>query len=162
MLTEDGPVLLECNARLGDPETQVIMPRLAGALGPVLAAAAQRRLGSHRGLPVFPNAAVGIVLAAEGYPNTPKRGAAIDGLQAAADEGAVVFHAGTIARPGGGYGTNGGRVLTVVGGWTDLTGAREAAERAADCISWDGMQRRHDIAASLPPAPAPALAGAAS
>ncbi|HEX2627211.1 MAG TPA: phosphoribosylamine--glycine ligase, partial [Candidatus Limnocylindrales bacterium] len=157
MLTEDGPVLLECNARLGDPETQVIMPRLASALGPVLAAAAQRRLGSDRRLPVFPNAAVGIVLAAEGYPNTPKRGAAIDGLQAAADEGAVVFHAGTIARPGGGYGTNGGRVLTVVGGWTDLAGAREAAERAAECISWDGMQRRHDIAASLPPAPAAEL-----
>ncbi|HET7183007.1 MAG TPA: phosphoribosylamine--glycine ligase, partial [Candidatus Limnocylindrales bacterium] len=115
MLTDGGPVLLECNARLGDPETQVIMPRLAAALGPVLAAAAQRRLGSERRMPVFPNAAVGIVLAADGYPGTPKRGAAIDGLQAAADAGAVVFHAGSAGRPGGGYGTNGGRVLTVVG-----------------------------------------------
>ncbi|HJP90071.1 MAG TPA: phosphoribosylamine--glycine ligase [Candidatus Limnocylindrales bacterium] len=160
MLTDDGPVLLECNARLGDPETQVIMPRLAGALGPVLAAAAQRRLGGDRRLPVFQNAAVGIVLAAEGYPNTPSRGAAIDGLNAAADEGAVVFHGGSVGRPGGGYGTNGGRVLTVVGGWTDLVGARDAAERAASLISWDGMQRRHDIAQSLPGAAVPV--GAAS
>ncbi|HET7181783.1 MAG TPA: phosphoribosylglycinamide synthetase C domain-containing protein, partial [Candidatus Limnocylindrales bacterium] len=91
---------------------------------------------------------------------TPKRGAAIDGLQAAADAGAVVFHAGSAGRPGGGYGTNGGRVLTVVGRSTDLAGAREAAERSADLISWDGMQRRHDIATSLPAAPA--LVGAAS
>jgi phosphoribosylamine--glycine ligase len=160
MLTEDGPILLECNARLGDPETQVIMPRLAGALGPVLAAAAQRSLGSGRTLPVFPNAAVGIVLASEGYPGTPKRGLPIEGLEEAADAGAVVFHGGSIGRPGGGYGTNGGRVLTVVNGWTDLAGARARAEAAADLISWDGMQRRHDIAASLPAAPA--LIGAAS
>jgi phosphoribosylamine--glycine ligase len=160
MLTDSGPVLLECNARLGDPETQVIMPRLAGALGPVLAAAAQRRLGSERRIPVFPNAAVGIVLAAEGYPGTPERGAAIDGLDAAAAAGAVVFHGGSTGRPGGGYGTNGGRVLTVVGGATDLAAAREVAERAADLIEWDGMQRRHDIATSLPAAPA--LVGAAS
>ena len=161
MLTEGGPVLLECNARLGDPETQVLMPRLAGALGPVLAAAAQRRLGSERRLTVFPNAAVGIVLAAEGYPNTPKRGQPIDGLEAAEAAGALVFHAGSMGRPGGGYGTNGGRVLTVVGRGADLAAAREAAERAAGLISWDGMQRRHDIAASLPPAAAVPV-GAAS
>jgi phosphoribosylamine--glycine ligase len=160
MLTDGGPVLLECNARLGDPETQVIMPRLAGALGPVLAAAAQRRLGSERTVPVFPGAAVGIVLAAAGYPGTPRRGAAIDGLEAADAEGALVFHAGTVGRPQGGYGTNGGRVLTVVGRGQDLDAARAAADRAADLITWDGMQRRHDIAASPPSAPA--LVGSAS
>ncbi len=152
MLTEDGPVLLECNARLGDPETQVILPRLAGALGPVLAAATARELASMPpSLPVLPGAAVGIVLAAEGYPGTPKRGLAIDGLQAAEAEGALLFHGGSIGRPGGGYGTNGGRVLTVVGRGADLAAARVAAERAADLISWDGMHRRRDIAAALPP-----------
>ena len=150
MLTEDGPTLLECNARLGDPEAQVILPRLASALGPVLAAAAARGLAALPPLAVLPGAAVGIVLASEGYPNTPKRGLPIAGLEAAGAEGALVFHGGSIGRPGGGYGTNGGRVLTVVGRGADLPAARAAAERAADLISWDGLQRRHDIAAALP------------
>ena len=67
-----------------------------------------------------------------------------------------MFHAGTVGRPQGGYGTNGGRVLTVVGRGRDLAAAREAAEAAADAISWDGLQRRRDIAADLPmPAGAP-------
>lgn len=158
MLTEDGPVLLECNARLGDPEAQAILPRLAGALGPVLAAAARGEVRATPGLaagrlPVLPGAAVGVVLAAQGYPGTPKRGRPITGLAAAASSGALVFHAGTVARLGGGYGTNGGRVLTVVGRGPDLARAREAAERAADLISWEGLQRRHDIAATLPSAP---------
>ncbi len=161
MLTDDGPVLLECNARLGDPEAQVILPRLAVALGPLLAAAANRGLAAVAGIPVLPGAAVGIVLAANGYPGTPKRGLPISGLEAAAADGALVFHGGTVGRPGGGYGTNGGRVLTVVGRGADLTEARAAAERAADLISWDGMQRRRDIAAVLPPA-APMAVGAAS
>jgi phosphoribosylamine--glycine ligase len=162
MLTEDGPVLLECNARLGDPEAQVVLPRLAVALGPVLAAAARgnvRSVVAGDRLPVLPGAAVGIVLAAAGYPGTPRRGAPIDGLDAATGAGALVFHAGTVGRPGGGYGTNGGRVLTVVGRGPDLPRARESAERAADLIAWHGMQRRHDIAASLPPAPAAIGAG---
>jgi phosphoribosylamine--glycine ligase len=158
MLTADGPALLECNARLGDPEAQVILPRLAGPLGPVLLAAARGDLGpvmralgpDVTALPTFPDAAVGIVLAAKGYPNTPERGHPIDGLDEAASLGALVFHAGTHGRPGGGYGTNGGRVLTVVGRGPDLAGARAAAERAADAIRWDGMQRRHDIAAAAP------------
>ncbi len=94
ILTADGPVLLECNARLGDPETQVILPRLAGPLGPVLLAAASgdlgpllRGLGSGgrpaASLESFPGAAVGIVLAARGYPGTPERGRPIEGLEAA-------------------------------------------------------------------------------
>jgi phosphoribosylamine--glycine ligase len=110
---------------------------------------------------VIPGAAVGIVLASEGYPGTPKRGLPIAGLDAAATAGALVFHAGSVGRPIGGYGTNGGRVLTVVGRGADLASARKAAERGADLISWDGMQRRHDIAAVLPPEPA-LLSGAAS
>jgi len=159
MLTDHGPVLLECNARLGDPEAQVILPRLAVALGPVLAAAARRDLGGLAAqwsgrLPVLPGATVGIVLASEGYPGTPKRGEPIEGIHGAEDAGALVFHGGSVGRPQGGYGTNGGRVLTVVGRGPDLPGAREAAEAGADRISWVGMQRRHDIAATLPPAPA--------
>jgi phosphoribosylamine---glycine ligase len=159
MLTDNGPVLLECNARLGDPEAQVILPRLAAALGPVLAAAARRNLGGLAAdwsgrLPVLPGATVGIVLASEGYPGTPERGLPIEGIHAAEDGGALVFHGGTVGRPQGGYGTNGGRVLTVIGRGQDLPGARDAAEAGADRISWDGMQRRHDIAAILPPEPA--------
>jgi phosphoribosylamine--glycine ligase len=159
MLTDVGPVLLECNARLGDPETQVIVPRLAVALGPIMAAAARGDVGAAPGtasglLPTFPGAAVGIVLASKGYPGTPKVGLPIAGLDEAQKDGALVFHGGSLGRPQGGYGTNGGRVLTVVGRGPDLPGARDAAEQAASRISWAGMQRRHDIAAELPPAPA--------
>jgi phosphoribosylamine--glycine ligase len=160
MLTADGPRLLECNARLGDPETQVILPRLAVALVPVLAAAARGNVHTAPGtasgaLPTFPGAAVGIVLASKGYPGTPRVGQPIEGLERAEEAGALVFHAGTVARHGApGFGTNGGRVLTVVGRGPDLARAREAAEEAASRISWDGMQRRRDIAATLPPAPA--------
>jgi phosphoribosylamine--glycine ligase len=157
ILTDDGPVLLECNARLGDPEAQVILPRLSGPLGPVLLAAARGDLGpvvrslapGSVALPTLPGAAVGMVLAARGYPAAPERGHPIKGLEAAAAMGALLFHAGTLGRPGGGYGTNGGRVLTVVGRGADLFAARDLAERAADAIGWDGLQRRHDIAAEL-------------
>jgi phosphoribosylamine--glycine ligase len=165
MLTDDGPVLLECNARLGDPEAQVILPRVGVAIGPIMAAAARREMGTAPGttsgiVAAFPGAAVGIVLASEGYPGTPKVGRAIDGLDPATERGALVFHGGTVGRPDGSYGTNGGRVLTVVGRGTDLAAARDAAEGAADLVSWDGMQRRRDIAANPPTAPA-ALAGVA-
>ncbi len=152
ILTKDGPALLECNVRLGDPEAQVILPRLAVALGPLLLAAARGHLpaeGPSR-LPTLPGAAVGVVLAADGYPGTSRRGAPIGGLEAAAELGALVFHAGTIERPQGGYGTNGGRVLTVVGRGPTLAAARATAEEAANVITWEGQQRRHDIARDLP------------
>jgi len=151
MLTRGGPALLECNVRLGDPEAQVVLPRVAAPLGPLLLAAARGRLPTDlpTHVPTVREAAVGIVLAAEGYPGTPKRGRPIEGLEAAAATGALVFHAGTAARPGGGYGTTGGRVLTVVGRGTGIAEAREAAERAADAISWEGLQRRRDIGMDL-------------
>ena len=102
ILTADGPVLLECNVRLGDPEAQVILPRLAGALGPLLLAAAARRAPGDDAAAV-PDAArtppSGIVLAAKGYPGDPRRGDPIEGIDAAAATGALVFHAGTIERP---------------------------------------------------------------
>ncbi|HEY6569350.1 MAG TPA: phosphoribosylamine--glycine ligase [Candidatus Limnocylindrales bacterium] len=152
MLTADGPALLECNVRLGDPEAQVILPRIAGSLGPLLLAAARGRLpvDAPPRIPELPGAAVGIVLAAKGYPGDPRRGDPIRGLETATGPGALVFHAGTLGRPQGGFGTNGGRVLTVVGRGPDLTAARDAAERAANTIDWDGLQRRHDIARDLP------------
>jgi phosphoribosylamine--glycine ligase len=150
MLTADGPVLLECNARFGDPETQVILPRVAGALGPLLLAAAGGRLSeaTHGGrIPTLPGAAVGIVLASHGYPDAPRRGDRIEGLDDAGAGGALVFHAGTASTSDGGFATAGGRVLTVVGRGADLDAARVVAETAADAIAFDGVQRRHDIGA---------------
>jgi phosphoribosylamine--glycine ligase len=153
MLTADGPVLLECNARFGDPETQVVLPRLAAPLGPLLLAAAKGRLKTaaralgtdgHR-IPTIPGATLGVVLAAAGYPDDPRPGDAIEGLHAARAGGALVFHAGTARDADGGYRTSGGRVLTVVGRGPDLMAAREQAEAAVQMISFDGLQRRHDI-----------------
>jgi phosphoribosylamine---glycine ligase len=152
MLTADGPALLEFNVRLGDPETQVILPLLAADLAPLLLAGARGSLPADvpARLPVRPGAAVGIVLAVRGYPESPKRGDPIAGLEVAAAAGALVFHAGTVGRPQGGYGTNGGRVLAVVGTGDGIPAAREAAERAADLVTWDGQHRRHDIALRVP------------
>jgi phosphoribosylamine---glycine ligase len=158
MLTDDGPVLLECNARFGDPETQVILPRLAAPLGPVLLAAARGRLreatrslhvvGSR--LPTLPDASVGVVLAAAGYPEAPRAGDAMEGIHAARTTGALVFHAGTSRDEDGGFRTAAGRVLTVVGRGPDVATARERAETAAQLISFDGLQRRHDIGLDVP------------
>jgi phosphoribosylamine--glycine ligase len=157
MLTVDGPRLLECNARLGDPESQVLLPRLAAPLGPVLLAAARGRLGEARRalgvagarLPALPIAAVGIVLAAAGYPDAPVGGDPIDGIETARAAGTLVFHAGTERGADGVWRTRGGRVLTIVGRGPDLAAARAAASTAADRISWPGVQRRHDIAVSI-------------
>jgi phosphoribosylamine--glycine ligase len=155
MLTRDGPILLECNARFGDPETQVILPRLAAPLGPWLLAAARGALpaGTTR-LATLPGASAGVVLAAAGYPDTPRRGDAIAGLDEAATPGALVFHAGTTRAADGTYRTAGGRVLTVVARGTDLAEASTLADRAADAVRFDGRQRRHDIGRT------PAAAGA--
>jgi phosphoribosylamine--glycine ligase len=158
MFTADGPVLLECNARFGDPETQVILPRLAAPLGPVLLAAAKGRLReatrplhiTDSRLPTLPVATVGIVLAAAGYPDEPRPGDAIEGQHAARAAGALVFHAGTSRDEDGGYRTAGGRIMTIVGRGPDLAAARERAESAANLISFDGLQRRHDIGLDVP------------
>jgi phosphoribosylamine--glycine ligase len=158
MLTPEGPVLIEFNARFGDPEVQVLLPRLAVPLGPLLYGAAQGdlagaagALGLHdRMLPTTGDAAVAIVMAAANYPGTPRKGDKITGLEEAAENGAKIFHAGTVLGPDGAYCTNGGRVLAVVALAAGIPAARAAAEEAAEHISWDGMQRRHDIAAKLP------------
>jgi phosphoribosylamine--glycine ligase len=160
MLTPEGPVLIECNARFGDPEIQVLLPRLAVPLGPLLYGAAQGDLAAATGelgltgrmLPTTGDAAVAVVLAAANYPETTRRGDVISGLDEVARTGATVFHAGTVRAADGTVRTNGGRVLAAVGTGATIAAARATAEKAADLITWDGMQRRHDIAAVLPPA----------
>ena len=157
MLTPDGPRLLECNARFGDPETQAIMPRLAVALGPFLLAAARGDLrpaiaGASIGglrLPTLPGSAVAIVLAAAGYPALPRSGDPISGLDAAVAGGALVFHAGTAIDADRTVRTAGGRLLSVVGRGPDLLTARAVASRAADRIEAPGLQRRRDVGLEL-------------
>ncbi|HEX5013989.1 MAG TPA: phosphoribosylamine--glycine ligase [Candidatus Limnocylindrales bacterium] len=146
ILTDAGPRLLECNARLGDPEAQVLLPQVAVPLGPLLLAAANGSLPTvwGRKIPTLGGASVGIVLASAGYPDAPAGPEPITGVEGAEALGATVFHAATRAADGG-WQTAGGRVLTVVARGDDITAASLAAERAADAISWPGMQRRHDI-----------------
>ncbi len=161
MLTPHGPRLLECNARFGDPETQVLVPRLAAPLGPLLLASAKGRLADARRalgltgarLPTIDGATVGIVLASDGYPGTPRTGDRIEGLSEPAALGALVFHAGTSRDADGQYRSNGGRVLTVVGWGPDLATARHRAELGADAITWPGLQRRRDIGVASGDAP---------
>lgn len=136
VLTTDGPKVLEFNVRLGDPETQAILPRLENDLVDVLEGAKPQ--WSNR-------AAVNVVLAAGGYPTAPEKGAVISGLDKVPND-ALVFHAGT-AREGKKLVVSGGRVLNVVGKGDTVAAARDAAYRAAENIRWPGMQMRSDIAA---------------
>ena len=144
MLTADGFKVLEYNVRFGDPEAQVVLPRLDCDLAQLLAEAAAGRLVSE---PSFTDdAAVTVVLAAEGYPMSPRTGDAIQGLDAAAAmPGVEVFCAGV----GPGITTAGGRVLSVTGTGPTLAAARSRAYAAAAAISWPGMQHRTDIAAAV-------------
>jgi phosphoribosylamine--glycine ligase len=145
MLTADGPRVLEFNCRFGDPESQVILPRLEGDLVQVLAAAAAGDL-SEVELGSADAAAVTVVLAAEGYPESRDAGSPIEGIEAAEAEGALVFHAGTAARDGRLI-TSGGRILNVTGLGESLEEARARAYDACERISFPGARYRHDIAA---------------
>jgi phosphoribosylamine--glycine ligase len=144
MLTEDGPRVLEFNCRFGDPETQSVVPLLEGDLAEALFAAAVGEL-TGVALEAETSAAVTVVLAAGGYPAGGDRGSVISGVEDAEREGALVFHAGT-ALHGERLVTNGGRVLNVTGLGETVRAAREAAYRAADRITFEGMRRRDDIA----------------
>jgi phosphoribosylamine---glycine ligase len=144
MLTADGPKVVEFNARLGDPETQVLLPRLDEDLSPLLSAAAGGVLES-RPARFRPGPRVGVVLAASGYPDMVRTGDAISGLEDAASvPDALVFQAAT-RRSDGRLVTGGGRVLTVVGSGERYQDAIDVAYRAASCIRFEGMQRRSDI-----------------
>jgi phosphoribosylamine---glycine ligase len=147
VLTASGVKVIEFNARFGDPETQVVLPRLKDPLSALLLAAASGTLEDHA-RPVFRDeAAVTVVLASEGYPERPVTGRAIRGLDAAADvEGVHVAHAAT-AEDGHELVATGGRVLSVVALGADLAEARSRAYAAVDRIEFAGAQHRRDIAA---------------
>ena len=146
MLTDAGPRILEFNARFGDPETQVLLPRLDGDWLPLLHACATGGLG--RATPRWKtDAAVCVVLASKGYPGTSLKGLPIQGLEEAeALPGVLVFHAGTETDGSGGFRTRGGRVLGVTGLGETLIEARERAYHATERIRWEGKRARSDIA----------------
>ncbi len=148
MIGPDGPKVLEFNARFGDPETQVLMPRLDGDLLELLAAAASGDLAGT--VPaVDSGAAVTVVAAAPNYPaRSDHSGAAITGIAEAEASGALVFHGGTAARDGT-LVTNGGRILSVTGTGATVAAARAHAYAALGMIDFDGAQHRSDIAAGI-------------
>ena len=148
VLTDRGPQVLEFNARFGDPETQVVLPRLCSDLGVLLRACADGTLGGVPPVVWDERACVTVVLASGGYPGAYETGRRIDGLDAAAGDDAIVFHAGT-ERAGDDVCTAGGRVLAVSGLGTGIPGARARAYAAADHISFDDLHRREDIAAHV-------------
>jgi len=147
MITEQGELsLLEFNVRFGDPETQVLMAVLEGDLAEALSAAARGELQPAL-LRVSNDHAVCIVLAAHGYPDAPRTGDVITGLDAAAAVPFVqVFHAGTSLRDGQVV-TAGGRVLGVTARGATLAEAHARAYRAVESIVFEGRQFRRDIAA---------------
>lgn len=143
-LTARGPRVIEFNCRFGDPDIQPVLALLDSDLGELLHAAATGALGSA---PVFrAGAAVTVVLASAGYPESSSKGDVVTGVEAAEAAGADVIHAGT-ALLDGELVTAGGRVLAVRATGSDVADARARAYAAADLISFEGMQRRSDIAA---------------
>ena len=144
MLTESGPKVIEFNVRLGDPETQVVLPLIDEPILPLLVAGAAGAL-NQTSVRIGPDCFTGVVLASRGYPEGSESGRVIAGIDAAeAIPGVAVYHAGTTLR-GGQLVTAGGRVLTVVGRGNDFTEAIARAYAGVLQISFDGLQYRHDI-----------------
>lgn len=152
MLTADGPRLVEFNVRFGDPECQVVLPRLMTDLGGLLLGAVDGVL-DRMSLRWYPEHCVSVVLASRGYPGAYERGTEIRGLEAlAGEDGLHVFHAGTRRSPDGRLLADGGRVLGVTALGPTLAEARARAYAAVDRIDWPEGFCRRDIAA---PAPGP-------
>ena len=146
MLTAEGPKLLEFNARFGDPETQVIMPRLESDALEAFYMVATGKLDALD-LRWTDQVAVCVVLASDGYPGSYEKGKVILGIEEAEElDGVTVFHAGTAFNQDGELVTNGGRVLNVVALADTFEDARELAYEACDKINFEGKQYRHDIA----------------
>jgi phosphoribosylamine--glycine ligase len=144
MLTEFGPKVIEFNARLGDPEAQVVLPLILDPLAPILIDAARGRLVQSE-CQTSPDKLVGVVLASRGYPESAEPGVPIDGVADAERLPRVtVYHAAT-ARDGPRLVTAGGRVLTVVGRGPGFPEAIERAYAGVQRIAFDGMQYRRDI-----------------
>ena len=143
MITDDGPQVIEFNCRFGDPETQVVLPRLDGDLAELMLATVE---GELEGVKTTwrPESCVTVVLAAGGYPGSYETGKVISGLEALdGREDVIVFHAGTAEGPV----TAGGRVLSVSALGRDLAEARARAYDAIDVIDFEGKQFRRDVAA---------------
>jgi phosphoribosylamine---glycine ligase len=147
ILTEDGPRMLEFNCRFGDPETEVLMPRIEGDLLPALAAAAAGDLAGVT-LPEGDRAAVSVAIAAGTYPESGDSGTPIEGVEDAEAAGALVFHAGTALRDGR-LVTNGGRILNVTGAGPSIAEARERAYAGVERIHFEGCRYRSDIAQGI-------------
>lgn len=148
MLTSDGPKVLEYNARFGDPETQVVLPRMKNDIIEVMEACVDGRLDEIE-LEFEDQAAVCVVLASDGYPEHYEKGYVIHGLETFKDkEGYYVFHAGSKMTDKG-IVTNGGRVLGVTAKGSDLVEARANAYKATEWISFDNKYMRHDIGKAI-------------
>ena len=146
MITSDGPQVIEFNARFGDPETQVVLPRLESDLLELCAAVADGTL-DRVARPVWSSeAACGVVIASRGYPGPYAKGFPITGLDAL-DPDILVFHAGTAREPDGQLVTTGGRVLTLVARGDTLTAARAHVYANIGRVSFEGARWRSDIAA---------------
>jgi len=140
-------MVIEFNARFGDPETQVVLPLLETPLAGLLHAAATGGLAAHPPLTWYDGAAVTVVVASEGYPASPVTGDVIEGIDVAeAESGVSVIQAGTTHNLDGDLITAGGRVLAVTAVAPYLADARESAYRAVDGISIRGAHHRGDIA----------------
>lgn len=143
MVTATGPRLLEYNVRMGDPETEAVLPALSSSLLDLILACLDGTVGQAR--PTFhPAAFVDVVLASGGYPDAYQTGFPISGVDEA-QRVCLVFHAGTQRRPDGSVATSGGRVLNVVGSGATLDRAIERAYHGVERISFEGMQYRRDI-----------------
>ena len=143
MITADGPRLIEYNVRFGDPECQVLMPRLKDDLLVLLSAAADGQL-AHMSARWRDDAALTVVMASRGYPGTPEKGSVIHGLDRAGSDGVEIFHAGTAIKDGA-LVANGGRVLNVTAIARTVTEAQETAYAAVDRIDWPEGFCRRDI-----------------
>lgn len=144
MVTDRGPLVLEFNARFGDPETQVILPLLKSDLVDILLAVIQGNLNRVEA-EWSTDACVGVVVASAGYPGSYKMGFPIKGLDEV-DQDSLVFHAGTKVGDDGRIYTDGGRVLTVVGSGEDMAEARDKVYRQLPRIRFEGCHYRTDIA----------------
>lgn len=148
MLTEDGPKVLEYNARFGDPEAQVVLPRMKNDMIEVMQACVEGRLDEIE-LEFEENAAVCVVLASDGYPIAYQKGYPIEGLDAFDNrEDYFCFHAGTAVKDGK-IVTNGGRVLGITAKGEDLVKARQKAYEAVSWVNFENKYMRHDIGKAI-------------
>jgi phosphoribosylamine--glycine ligase len=143
MATKQGAKVIEFNVRFGDPETQSLLPRIEGDLLPYLHATATGKLAGMKPVPLKPESALCVVYAAEGYPDEPKKGTVIKGLDEPPQPGSLIFHAGTGKNKQGEWIASGGRVLGITGLGKTLEEAQTHAYSAVQRIHWpDGFYRR--------------------